>query len=366
MKILADKVALMLLCIIISSLDGRTSVPVIVLLISVCASAAAQLMSEKKQHGEIVLLGCSVMCIFVPEFVYAAPLMIYDGVYCKKWWLCIPCAGAAFSLSQFSTTQICLIIAGGYMAAVLAMRTKAVNILSGKLHDIRDTAAEKNAALELKNKRLAEVQDNEIYLATLNERNRIAREIHDNVGHMLTRSILQAGALKIINKDKELDEPIESLKETLDTAMTSIRRSVHDLHDDSIDLEQSVRECIKTADTGFDVNLDYDMGDSRSVPKDIKLCMIGIVKEGLSNIVRHSKGDSVKIVIREHPAFYQLAVEDNGECSSGLADMLENDSVACGIGIANMKERVKSVNGLIRFSAGENGFRIFMSAPKQI
>jgi signal transduction histidine kinase len=41
-----------------------------------------------------------------------------------------------------------------------------------------------------------EKQDYEIYLATLRERNRIAREIHDNVGHMLSRSILQIGALK--------------------------------------------------------------------------------------------------------------------------------------------------------------------------
>lgn len=45
-------------------------------------------------------------------------------------------------------------------------------------------------------------QDYEIYLATLKERNRIAREIHDNVGHMLTRSILQLGALSVINKDE--------------------------------------------------------------------------------------------------------------------------------------------------------------------
>lgn len=39
-------------------------------------------------------------------------------------------------------------------------------------------------------------------LATLNERNRIAREIHDNVGHLLSRSLLQVGALQVVNRDE--------------------------------------------------------------------------------------------------------------------------------------------------------------------
>ena len=85
-------------------------------------------------------------------------------------------------------------------------------------------------------------QDYEIYLATLKERNRIAREIHDNVGHMLTRSILQLGALSVINKDETVGEAINDLSGTLNTAMTSIRSSVHDLHDDSIALKPRSEE----------------------------------------------------------------------------------------------------------------------------
>ena len=77
-----------------------------------------------------------------------------------------------------------------------------------------------------KNKAMQRNQDYEIYLATLKERNRIAREIHDNVGHMLTRSILQLGALSVINKDETVGEAINDLSGTLNTAMTSIRSSV--------------------------------------------------------------------------------------------------------------------------------------------
>ena len=70
-----------------------------------------------------------------------------------------------------------------------------------------------------------EKQETEVHLATLKERNRIAREIHDNVGHMLSRSILQLGALKALNHDSSLSAPLSELHKTLNTAMDSIRTS---------------------------------------------------------------------------------------------------------------------------------------------
>ena len=62
-------------------------------------------------------------------------------------------------------------------------------------------------------------QDYEIYAATLRERNRIAREIHDNVGHVLSRSILMTAACKTINKNDFLDPLLGNLEESLNGAM---------------------------------------------------------------------------------------------------------------------------------------------------
>ena len=83
-------------------------------------------------------------------------------------------------------------------------------------------------------KALAEKQNSEIYAATLRERNRIAREIHDNVGHVLSRTILLTGAARAINKDQNLDSLLKGLDNSLNSAMDSIRSSVHDLHDDAV------------------------------------------------------------------------------------------------------------------------------------
>lgn len=58
-------------------------------------------------------------------------------------------------------------------------------------------------------------QDAQINLATLNEQNRISKEIHDNIGHLLSRSIIQIGALLIVAKDDVIIKGLTSLKESL-------------------------------------------------------------------------------------------------------------------------------------------------------
>ena len=106
---------------------------------------------------------------------------------------------------------------------------------------------------------LAEKQNYEIYAATLKERNRIAREIHDNVGHLLSRSILITGAAKAINTSETLSPVLDNLDHSLNQAMTSIRTSVHDLHDESLNLKE-VSESLTSEFTFCPVTLDYDMG----------------------------------------------------------------------------------------------------------
>ena len=125
------------------------------------------------------------------------------------------------------------------LAFCLQNRTEAAECLEQSLMKLRDDSTEKNLLLEEKNRMLAEKQDYEIYAATLKERNRIAREIHDNVGHLLSRSILITGAAKAINASDALSPVLDDLDHSLNQAMTSIRTSVHDLHDESLNLKEA-------------------------------------------------------------------------------------------------------------------------------
>lgn len=227
-----------------------------------------------------------------------------------------------------------------------------------KLHSMRDASMEHDMLMEQMNHQLIEKQNAQTYNATLKERNRIAREIHDNVGHMITRSILQVGAIGVINTDEKLKAPISDLKSTLDTAMDSMRKSVHDLYDESVDLRQALAK-LKPTDSAFAFSLEYDCEDD--VPRDVKYAFIAIAKEAVNNAVKHSNGDEIRIIVREHPAFYQLEIMDNGTSAD---ERRLSGETGDGIGIKNIKERVAAIGGIMRIKA-DDGFRIFVTLMKK-
>lgn len=227
-----------------------------------------------------------------------------------------------------------------------------------KLHSMRDASMEHDMLMEQMNHQLIEKQNAQIYNATLKERNRIAREIHDNVGHMITRSILQVGAIGVINTDEKLKAPIADLKSTLDTAMDSMRKSVHDLYDESVDLRQALAK-LKPTDSAFAFSLEYDC--ENDVPRDVKYAFIAIAKEAVNNAVKHSKGDEIRIIVREHPAFYQLEIMDNGTSAD---ERKLSGETGDGIGIKNIKERVAVIGGTMRIKA-DDGFMIFVTLMKK-
>ncbi len=305
----------------------------------------------------ILYTECVLLFVFLlvgliqPVFTPLLPLLFYELVQDKIWQLLLAVPVAFLLSHSLNATFFLLFLLLFVLAFLLKSKTLQLLQLEQNFRRLRDTSTEYNLLLRQKNQELIKQQDYEIHVATLKERNRIAREIHDNVGHMLSRSILQSGALIAINKDPNLQEPLVSLKDTLSFAMNSIRESVHDLHDDSVDLKSSLHTMLSDF-SSYDVHMEYDMGTV--LPKDIKYCFIAIAKEGLSNISKHSNATRIKIVAREHPNFYQLIIEDNG-----------TNIVLCntGIGLTNMQERVEQLHGHFSVTT-ERGFRIFISVPK--
>lgn len=243
-------------------------------------------------------------------------------------------------------------------AVMLSYFTELLLGYQMKLHSMRDASMEHDMLMEQMNHQLIEKQNAQIYNATLKERNRIAREIHDNVGHMITRSILQVGAIGVINTDEKLKAPISDLKSTLDTAMDSMRKSVHDLYDESVDLRQALAK-LKPTDSAFAFSLEYDCEDD--VSRDVKYAFIAIAKEAVNNAVKHSNGDEIRIIVREHPAFYQLEIMDNG---TSVDERSLSGETGDGIGIKNIKERVAAIGGTMRIKA-DDGFMIFVTLMKK-
>lgn len=363
-------------------LTAETGIPAVIAALLACIYTCVNLVwKEKYLHyittAAFVAVGIisKEMWMFLPVVLYNM-LCFYSPVYMGAGGIIMACMAPAVR-ERYGLEKEMFIVAGLAAAILLHGRTRRLDELEQEYKRSRDDSRELTLMLEKKNQDLLEKQDTEVYLATLKERNRIAREIHDNVGHMLSRSILMVGALKAINQNENLKVPMEQLNQTLNEAMTNVRQSVHDLHDESVNLKE-VMESLVAEFSFCPVQLTYDMG--YDIPKEIKYSFIAITKEALNNVMRHSNADEVKILVREHPWLYQLIIEDNGTSEERIqpdgdreeyaaqesAGKTGNDrnTESSGIGIKNMKERVRMLGGNMQIQK-ENGFRIFITVPKQ-
>lgn len=355
MRKIVDKIPLLLCCCMLSGKDVGFVFSTVSFLVAVSVTSLCQY-CQKGRISFFAEAAYIAACFVFSELVYFLPLIIYDILFEKRYYFCIA-AGIAFLSAAINRelVNIPFFLVCTVIGVVLWKKTSSLEELEKKYISSRDSFAEVNMLLSEKNRHLHERQDYEIRLATLKERNRIAREIHDNVGHLLSRSILQVGALQITAKEDFQKDNLQSLSETLNNAMNSVRKSVHDLHDESVDLKQAVDDAVKPLrEKGLGVNTDYSV--TEEIPNKIKLCFISIIKEGISNIVKHSTADNASIIIREHPAFYQLMIEDNGSCCEKISDG--------GIGLSNMRDRVEDLGGIITFNSSKNGFKIFISIKK--
>lgn len=352
MRNLVDKLMLLGLCVLAMLFYEVQTLSVIALLVAVVITS---LCSYFENRVSIFLCaGYLLLCILQVEFIILLPLIAYDlagqdKLVLKLLWVLAVLVHLSTSLPLYLSAAVLFSL----LALLLRIRTTTFEAIKLELHSLQDTTKEKAIHLERKNQELLEKQDYEVRLATLGERNRIAREIHDNVGHLLTRSILQVGAMQVVHgQNGELKEALDSVKNTLSDAMDNIRSSVHNLHEESIDLKLQL--CTLIEEFHFcEVKLNYEAAD---LPKPLKYCFIAIVREALSNIAKHSNATQASITVLEHPALYQLVVEDNGTVKSPVD--------ANGIGLLNMKDRVDSFHGVFRTVQGK-GFKIFVSIPKE-
>lgn len=319
---------------------------------------------ENRKSVTILLLTYVTISFLFPELCFFMPLIFFDaGKY--KLYPCIFLMELALfkSCEAFYSFHFIYLTFGGILALFCQYLIQKYDSLSAQHKKMRDDSTELNLLLKARNQSLLEKQDYEIYNATLQERNRIAREIHDNVGHQLSRSILMTGALKAINQDENCKESLDILQDTLSQAMNTIRTSVHNLHDDSVNLRSSI-ENIMDSFTFCKTRLEYDM--SSNTPSPVRYAFISIIKEAMTNVTKHSNASLVTIIVQEHPAMYQLIIHDNGtKTSKKTFHFQENNFENTGIGLVNMYDRIKKLKGTIQFSQ-EDGFQIFISIPKTI
>ena len=315
--------------------------------------------------------------IFFPPIIVIYPVVMYDIVRSRNYiaaGLSLIFIINSFFSSKFDTYILLYIILATVISAVMCAYTQERLYIKKEYRSLRDNTEEQNAKLRSRNAELQQARDTEVYNAQLSERNRIAREIHDNVGHTLSRAILQVGALLAIHKDEPVRDELEEVRKTLDDAMNNIRSSVHDLHDDSIDVKENINQMTAPLKEKYNVHAELDI--SENTPRPVKYAIIGITKEAISNIMKYSSSTDVDIRLNEHPSMYQLIIHDytpeeakketstdRGRASYNSKNVKDKNEIDYGMGLENIRGRVESVNGNLSIT-NDNGFRIFVTIPK--
>lgn len=375
MNRLFDKSIVLACCIAAAmglAVDARL---VVAFCLGVIATSLAEVAQGERTRRASETASCAyiIAAVVLPPFVPFAPLALYDiarRVRRERIWpalaigaVCV-CALVADLRGGVLTIRTLLLTAILSIAAtLLSLRTAQLEREQERMRRTRDKLQERALALEARNRDLADRQDYEVELATLAERARIAREIHDNVGHQLTRASLQAEALRVVHADEPgVAADFADVKRTVDEALQLVRVSVHALNDNATNLSVQLERIVEGArsDGGPQIELEVM---AEHAPANVASCFAAVLREALSNTMRHACAQTVTVRCMEHPSFYQLIVTDDGAgevqaSSRGAAE---------GMGLASMRERIEALGGT--FSAGPRagavGWRVFATVPKQ-
>ena len=212
---------------------------------------------------------------------------------------------------------------------------------------------------------LEENREQEARLRVHAERLRIARDLHDAVGHQVALISVQAGAMGYL-LDADPDQARDSLahiQQASQAALEELRLAVGLLRQpgDSEPTEPAgglgrLDELIGSfAATGLTVTCDVT-GEARPLPEAVDLTAYRVIQESLTNAAKHAAGASASVRLAFRPGVLALAVEDDGPGASGTGD--------AGHGLIGMRERAAAVGGWVSAGPrGGGGFQVLAELP---
>jgi len=198
--------------------------------------------------------------------------------------------------------------------------------------------------------------------ATLQERNRIAREIHDGLGHTLAAQTIQINNALLFwqsNNDKAWMF-LKQAKQLGAEALLEIRRSLSVLRSNPLQgqslksaIEKLLRDFQQTTGIEPDCNIDLPF----SLPTEVNTTLYRLVQESLTNICKHAEATQVTVKLLAHAGMIHLSIEDNGKGFNPTQN-------TTGLGLQGMRERASTQGGHLNIqSQPETGCCISVSLP---
>jgi signal transduction histidine kinase len=202
-------------------------------------------------------------------------------------------------------------------------------------------------------KQLKQYTDEVNRLSVVEERNRIARDIHDTLGHNMTALIMQLQMASHLLKEDEskAEKLLADAVRTAKDSMTDIREVVETLREviNVLTPEESVKKLVNEfgAKTGVEIDLDIN-GEADMQASTANMAVVRIIQEAMTNAVRHGKATKISVLLGYSADSVTFCVKDNGTGGSVIKE---------GYGLKGIRERVEAFGG--NFEIGtRDGFYI--------
>lgn len=233
-----------------------------------------------------------------------------------------------------------------------------VMLIQGEYRE-RERILQLNLQLEEANRKLKEFAKEAEKNAEMRERNRLAREIHDTLGHALTGIVAGIDAcLTMIDISSETTKKqLEKIGDVARQGITDVRRSVKKLRPDMLEklaLEDAIAKMLKdTEETSGAEIVFHNSVKPFCFHEDEEEVIYRVIQEATTNAIRHGHADEIWIAVSKAEQWLTIRVKDNG---IGCATVEE------GFGLKHMQERINLLDGSLQYD-GKDGFCIIARIP---
>ncbi len=281
------------------------------------------------------------LSVFIKELIPFLPLIAYDIYtgYDEGYLLFLTIIPILYNYDKDTVFFVLLFI---IISVILKDEIIKHEALKKSYYDFQDTIKYERDTLTKKLNDTNRIIDENTELAVIKERARIARDIHDNLGHTLTRALYQ---IKMHELNSEVD--LSDVKKNINDSIIEIRNSVHNLQNTTLDLNEEIEKIISNEQR---IKINYSNNINRNLSHKFNLAIIYTIKECLVNSIKHSNATIFDIQIFEINKEINVLIKDNGS---------NYKPVNPGIGLLNIENRISSLGGKTRFST-DNGFRVFI------
>ena len=280
---------------------------------------------------------------------------IFSTVTCVVWALLIPIIGAMIDV-WFKELP-------GVMANALLYALFNLFALLASYRFIEEKNA-KNKSLQL----LRELKATQILLSATtkrDERLRVARDIHDVLGHHLTALNLQLEVASHVEAT-QMKEHVIRAKSISGLLLADVRETVSEFRaEQNVD----VREALKTLCRdipGIDVSLDISLVTPQLNAR-VAEVIFRSVQESITNMIKHSHASHCQVSLSQSDNWLNLSMLDNGKAVDNGKPMAKNpNNIVPGNGLKGMAERVTEVDGTMAYEFSNAGFKVVIKLPDYI